>query len=636
MCGITGAFAFTKQGKGIAGNIAVATEAITKRGPDFGNTFIAGSVALGHRRLSIIDVSCNANQPMVSRDGRYCIVFNGEIFNYKDLIQTALDTTERASLLTSSDTEVFLCLYQKHKEKAFSLLRGFFAAAIYDRDEDSLVLVRDRMGKKPLLYYYDEDKLVFGSEMKALFAFGIPRRVNWQVLPTYLQLNYVPQPQSLIENVQKVEPGHFLRISARGVETEAYYTLSIQREKYGQYTYEEAQKILVERMDEAVRLRLIADVPLGAFLSGGIDSSVVVALAARYTDHLKTYSIGYKDNPFFDETYYANLVAEKYKTDHTVFSLTNDDFLAHLYSILDYIDEPFADSSAIPQYILCHQTRKHVTVALSGDGGDEVFAGYNKHAAEWRMRQGGVLNSLVKLGQPLWAALPQSRNGRLTNKVRQLYRFAAGARLSEGERYWQWASLQTAAGAHELLSPKINTRIDHAANGLQQKVVNWFGKNDFNEVLLADMNLVLVSDMLVKVDSMSMANSLEVRSPFLDQEVVNFAFGLPSAYKINGQLKKRIVQDAFRSQLPHELYNRPKKGFEIPLLQWLRKELWGLINDDLLSDTFVKEQGVFSVPAIQRLKAQLRSSNPQDSHATIWALVVFQYWWKKFELTTEL
>ncbi|MBB1287129.1 asparagine synthase (glutamine-hydrolyzing) [Flavisolibacter sp. BT320] len=635
MCGITGAFAFTKRGRESAGNVTAATEAITKRGPDFGNTFIEGSVALGHRRLSIIDVSCNANQPMFSRDGRYCIIFNGEIFNYKELIKTVLNDAERDALVTSSDTEVFLCLFQKHKEKAFSLLRGFFAAAIYDRLEDSLVLVRDRMGKKPLLYYRDEDKLVFGSEMKALFAFGIPRKLEWQVLPYYLQLNYVPQPLSLIENVQKVEPGHYLTVTSEGVQSKAYHKLSIQKDSYGHYQYEGAKEKLVVLMEEAVRLRLIADVPLGAFLSGGIDSSVVVAMAARHTNHLKTYSIGYRDNPFFDETYYANLVADKYKTDHTVFSLTNDDFLTHLHSILDYIDEPFADSSAIPQYILCYHTRKHVTVALSGDGGDEVFAGYNKHAAEWRMRQGGVLNSLVKIGQPLWAALPQSRSGKLTNTVRQLHRFASGARLNEGERYWQWASLQTSTQALQLLSSTSAARIDHAKNGFQQQVVNWLGNGDFNEVLLADMNLVLLSDMLVKVDSMSMANSLEVRSPFLDQEVVNFAFGLPSAYKINGQLKKRIVQDAFRSYLPEELYNRPKKGFEIPLLQWLRKELWGLINDDLLSDAFVAEQGVFSLPAIQRLKAQLQSANPQDSHATIWALLVFQYWWKKFELTTE-
>jgi asparagine synthase (glutamine-hydrolysing) len=417
------------------------------------------------------------------------------------------------------------------------------------------------------------------------------------------------------------------------VDLKCYYKLETYPEKYAELSYKEAQHKLVNIMDEAVRLRLVSDVPLGAFLSGGIDSSVVVALASKHVRNLNTFSVGYKDNPFFDETKYAKLVANKYKTNHTVFSLTNNDFLEHIHDVLKYIDEPFADSSAIPQYILSYHTRKHVTVALSGDGGDEIFAGYNKHKAEWRMRNGGLLNSLVKTAHPLLSILPKSRHTKVTNKVRQLHRFATGTRLDAADRYWKWASLNSEKQALNLLSSRVKNQLngeDIAA--LRSSFISGIKGHDFNEVLLTDMNLVLPGDMLVKVDLMSMANSLEIRSPFLDQEVVEFAFGLPSDYKINAGMKKRVVQDAFRTFLPAELYNRPKQGFDIPLLGWFRNELWSLIDEDLLSDNFILEQQIFDLSAVRNLKKKLRSPNPEDSHETIWALVVFQYWWKNYIL----
>lgn len=608
--------------------VAAANAQLQKRGPDGGAVSYYSRVALGHRRLSIIDVSCAGDQPMHTTDGRYTIIFNGEIFNFAELRDEYLPGEE---LRSHSDTEVFLLLYARLKEKTFVLLRGFFAAAIYDHEEQSLLLVRDRYGKKPLVYYQDDDKLLFASEMKALFAAGIPKQINWDLLPVYFQLNYVPQPYSLVKGVRKLAPGHYLKITRSGSEEKAYYELRVQPEKYRALGYEDAKQQLVALMDKAVQMRLISDVPLGAFLSGGIDSSVVVALASQHTDQLRTFSIGYKDHPFFDETAYANLVAKKFNTDHTVFSLSNNDFLEHVDSVLQYIDEPFADSSAIPEFILSYYTRKHVTVALSGDGGDEVFAGYNKHAAEFRMRSGGMANTLVKMGHPLWSVLPKSRNNKVTNIFRQLHRFSEGGRLAPAQRYWRWATFMDNTTAGNLFTAataqRINTKV---AQAIEQEYTGSIQTADFNEVLLADMNLVLLSDMLVKVDMMSMANSLEIRSPFLDQDVVEFAFGLPTEYKIDRHLKKKIVQDAFRDTLPAELYNRPKKGFEIPLLDWFRNELWGLINDDLLQDNFVKEQGIFDVSAIQQLKSQLRSSNPGDSHATTWALLVFQHWWKRY------
>ena len=374
----------------------------------------------------------------------------------------------------------------------------FFAFALYDKEEGSLLLARDRYGKKPLNYYATKDEFAFSSEMKSLLAWGIPKKLNYDVLHQYLQLNYIPQPQNMIEGVAKLKQGHFLMLDKNGIQKyEPFYTINIQKDKYNDYTYDEAQKEFVRLMDESVQERMIADVPLGAFLSGGIDSSVVVALASRYTDNLNTFSVGYKDNAFFDETSYAKLVADKYKTEHTVFSLTNNDFLEHVYSVLDYMDEPFADSSAIPEYILCHHTRKHVTVALSGDGGDEVFAGYNKHAAEWKMRQSSLVNNLVKAGLPLWSALPRGRSNKITNLFRQLHRFAEGGKLSAKDRYWRWASFNTPAKADTLLSSNSLSKVNHQQiEKERQAILQNLGDTDFNELLQTDMNLVLTGDML--------------------------------------------------------------------------------------------------------------------------------------------
>ncbi len=634
MCGITGFYALSNNATSSLSKIKQSTEKLFLRGPDHGDSYSHTNIALGHRRLSIIDTSTGASQPMTDISERYVLVFNGEIFNYQELSKQYLANVwqQNGGPKTTSDTEVLLYLLIEYGVDCLEWLSGFFAFALYDKEEGTLLLARDRYGKKPLNYYATDEQFAFASEMKALLAWGIPKKLNYAALHQYMQMNYIPQPQSMIEGVLKLKQGHYMLVDGGGIkEYKPYYTLDINKKEYNKYTYEQAQEKVVELMDASVQERMISDVPLGAFLSGGIDSSVIVALASKYTKNLNTFSVGYKDNAFFDETKYAKLVADKYKTEHTVFSLTNNDFLEHIYSVLDYLDEPFADSSAIPEYILCHHTRKHVTVALSGDGGDEVFAGYNKHAAEWKMRQTSLVNNLVKAGLPIWQMLPRSRSNKFTNLFRQLHRFAEGAQLSTKDRYWRWASFNTVAQTNNLLHPSIAGKVDMAVMEQERKeLLKHLNNGDFNELLLTDMNLVLISDMLVKVDMMSMANSLEVRSPFLDYKLVDFAFSIPQEYKIDNSMKKRIVQDAFRSMLPEEIYNRPKHGFEIPLLGWFKNELWGLINDDLLEKNFVAEQGIFNVDSIEQLKKKLHSNSPEDSHATIWALIVFQYWWKKY------
>lgn len=631
MCGITGIFAFNLVGKFNKIHITAATMSMEKRGPDFQDIYIDEWVGLGHRRLSVIDISEKAHQPMWDSSGRYCITYNGEIFNYRELRKELAD--KGVSFRSDSDTEVLLQAFIHDRERCLPRLNGFFAFCIYDKQEQSFFIARDRYGVKPLLYLFDEDKFIFASEMKTLLQYGIDRAIDLTSLTTYLQLNYIPAPHSIFQSVRKLLPGHYMKVSSRKMDVERWYEIPFDpvTAESNPITYDEAKKKFADLLEQAVQRRLVADVSLGAFLSGGIDSSVVTGLATRHKPDLHTFSIGFREK-FFDETPYANLVAKHFKTTHTVFTLSNDDLLRHVDSILDYIDEPFADSSAINVFILSKETRKHTTVALSGDGADELVAGYNKHEAFERMIHPGWKENLLSLSAPLWRVLPQSRNNELTNRIRQAHRFARGAALPSAERYWLWASFTGQEEAARMLAPAVRERLvveqfeDRKAS-LLKPVLS--GKS-INHVLLNDMKLVLTNDMLVKVDSMSMANSLEVRSPFLDHQLVDFAFGLPARFKIRGNRRKRILQDAFRDMLPRELYNRPKKGFEVPLLKWFRNEMKSVIVDDLLSPKRIEEQGLFDYTEISGLTQRLFSKNPGDVHARIWGLIVFQRWYSKY------
>ena len=632
MCGITGIFAFTDAGRSTLAALPAATDAIVSRGPDSQGHYVDGGVGLGFRRLAILDLSADGNQPMTDESGRYTIVFNGEIFNFKELRQKLL--ARGCRFHSQTDTEVILQLYITEGRGFLKKLNGFFGLAIYDREDDSLFIARDRLGEKPLLVYRDEDKLLFASEMKSLLALNVPRKLDYTSLSHYLQLNYIPGPATIFKGVKKLLPGTYLYVKGKKVVRKRWYKVPYDPKKVqkNKLSYEQQQKKLVELLDEATARRLVADVPLGAFLSGGIDSSVVVALASRHTQHLNTFSIGYRDEPFFDETKYAQLVADRYKTNHTVFSLTNQDLYDHIFDVLNYFDEPFADSSALAVYILSKRTREKVTVALSGDGADELFSGYNKHMGEFQVRRGGFKAEAVASLNVLWDVLPKSRNSFFGNRVRQFQRFSRGMLAGPKDRYWDWATFAAAPAARGLLSPAARRKVDKKLAEKRRKdlLANLHADGDLNEVLLTDVQLVLPYDMLAKVDLMSMANSLEVRPPFLDPHVVEFAFSLPVSSKIDASLKKKIVQDAFRSLLPEELYKRPKHGFEVPLLKWFRGELRPLIEADLLADEFIEAQGIFDVAAIRTLKQQLFSRNPGDVHARIWALIVFQWWWKKW------
>ncbi len=622
MCGITGIIAFNENGKQHLSKINAAIASLNKRGPDGEGIYLHHNVALGHRRLSIIDTSNLASQPFTDSSGRFTIVFNGEIFNYKELRKELENKGVR--FRSQSDTEVLLQLFIIEKEKCLDKLDGEFAFAIYDNEKEELFLARDRFGIKPLYFYKDENYFVFGSEMKALIACDIPKVIDKASLQMYLHLNYIPAPWSIFENVLKIDAGSYLAINSKGESLQKkYYAIPYKEELITYPDYETAQNKLKELLEHSVQQRMIADVPLGTFLSGGIDSSIITAIAAKHTKHLNTFSIGYKDEPLFDETHYAQLVAKKYKTEHTVFSLSNTDLFENLHTVLDYIDEPFADSSALAVNILSMHTKKHVTVVLSGDGADELFAGYNKHAAELRVRSGGLTANLVKASAPLLKQLPKSRNSKTGNKIRQLHKFAEGMKLDVKERYWQWAGFK----AKEDVFISTSTMREKFEKRKNQVLKNL--NSDYNSVLLTDMQLVLENDMLVKVDRMSMSQSLEVRVPFLDNKVVDFAFSLPVNYKIDKHQRKKILKDAFKNYLPEALFKRGKQGFEVPLLKWFNTDLKSMITDDLLSDEFIIKQNIFNAEAIQNLKTQLFSNNPDDAVAKVWGLIVFQYWWKK-------
>lgn len=635
MCGIAGIYHFHEQAVTFESHLKSAGISLSKRGPDFQSQFVDGHVGLVHARLSILDVSMAGAQPMTDFTGRYTIIFNGEIYNYQQLkIQYLSD--KQIPFKSTSDTEVLLYLYQYLGEDFVKELNGFFAFAIYDNVAKTVFIARDRLGIKPLLFYHDDEKLIWASEMKAILAFPVKRELNVAALQAYLQLNYVPAPLTMLHRIGKMLPGTTMRVDPDGaMHTSQYYKIPkgyIENPYKG--SYGDAKVELVKRLELSVQRRLISDVPLGAFLSGGIDSSAIVALATRHSPHINTFSIGFKDEPYYDETKYAELVATKFETNHTTFSLTNNDLYQHLFDILDYLDEPFADSSAIAVYILCKQTSKKATVALSGDGADEMFAGYNKHFAAYKAMQQNGVNQLMRVGKPLLALLPKSRGGRFSNLFRQLDRYATGVSMHPKERYWRWCSFIGEREAYQLLS--TTTRRELLAtegvylNTKEALLEPISDRQSVNDVLYADMQLVLQNDMLVKVDSMSMVNSLEVRVPFLDHEVVNFAFSLPDSFKIEKGFKKRILKDAFQDILPAELYSRPKHGFEVPLLKWFRGELRNLIEDDLLNDSFVEQQGIFDLHAVQLLKQRLFSRNPGDVHAQVWGMIVFQYWWKKY------
>jgi len=619
MCGITGIYLFNSSKKDSLPLVEVATKSLNQRGPDHQNTYTDNQkIAIGHARLSIIDTSDNANQPFVSDDGNYILSFNGEIYNYKELKEKYL---KHISLKSTSDTEVLLYLLVEKGVAILNELNGFFAFSFYDKKNEKLLLVRDRYGIKPLIYYKDKEQFIFGSEIKSILKFGAKKEVNKSALFSYFQFNFIPEPQSILKDFHKLPAGSYLEIQHDKFEVKKWYSFELP-EKYEHIDYKKSKEQLISKIEKSVERRMVSDVPLGTFLSGGTDSSVISYTAKKFNPNLQTFSIGFKDNEYIDETYYSDLVAKHLKTNHHHFNLSEEDLLHDIPSILDYIDEPFADSSSIAMNLLCKESSKHIKVALSGDGADELFSGYRRHSAEYFARNNKVKSVTINLFEPLWENLPKSRSSKSSDLFRKLNRFTKGYSKDLTKRYINWSSVlskeevQKLTGISQTSSLELSTQLSEA----------------FNSVLFNDSKFLLQGDMLRKVDLMSMKNSLEVRVPFLDYELYEFAFSIPASFKIDGKATKKILKDAYKSYLPKELYSRPKKGFEVPLQKWLTNELSSSLVKEYLNEDFIIHQKIFNLNYINYLLKKLHSKNPEDTAATIWAVIVFNHWWKKYFL----
>jgi asparagine synthase (glutamine-hydrolysing) len=645
MCGICGKIDL--GGKEIKRElISQMSAGLSHRGPDDEGIYISHqseetgglSVGLGHKRLSIIDLSQAGRQPMTNEDGSLQMVFNGEIYNFKNLRKGLEQDGHQFS--SETDCEVIIHLYEEEGMKCLKRLNGMFAFALWDSKNQVLFICRDRIGIKPLFYTWNGKSLSFASEIKSILGDPeISRNINWNALNLYLTLNYIPAPYTIFKEIKKLDPGCWIVIRKEGLEIREYWDLeketALNENKVKNIA--EYKKKLFDLLEDAVRIRLMADVPLGAFLSGGIDSSIIVGLMSRVSGSpINTYSVGYKDIPLFDETEYARQVAQLNHTLHHEIILGAKDVLDTIPKVLTYLDEPFADSSAIPQYIVSRETKKHVKVALSGDGGDELFAGYRMYSGEYWYSRYRLFPRLLrtKLIEPLLASLPDSRDRYLLENIRRIKKFVAGAKDSFEDRVFAWNEIFSRELREEIMNKK-NIELEKINPDLGKelliKKLSSYDSDNINRMLYLDLKISLPNDMLAKVDWMSMRNSLEVRVPFLDHRLVEYVFQIPGSLKLKGKKGKYILLETFKNILPSLLLKKPKWGFEIPISRWLKSELRFLINE-YLSKTRIEKQGLFNFKPIEKLTADL-FQNRSDTSWQLWNLIVFQSWYSRhFEL----
>lgn len=635
MCGICGKLDF--NGHGISEDLLKKmTRSFPYRGPDDEGIFSSPPIGLGHRRLSIIDLSPSGHQPMSNEDDSIWLVFNGEIYDFKRL-RTKLESKGH-QLKSRTDCETIIHLYEDEGINCLNNLNGMFAFALWDSSHQRLWLGRDRLGIKPLHYYWDGRRLVFASELKAILCDpDVPKEINMEALDLYLTLNYIPAPWTIFKNIQKLAPGNYLLAEDGEISVKPYWDIpkdhdiSETASDKGLEIRDHKQN-LYELLEGAVRRRLISDVPLGAFLSGGIDSSIIVALMAKNSQQsVKTFSIGYKDLPSYDETRYASEVAKFNNTDHHEFKLGYREMLDAFPKVLEKLDEPFADSSAVPTFIVSRETGNHVTVALSGDGGDELFAGYRMYQGEYWARHYGKIPALIRdrVIAPLLHVLPDARDKPGLEMVRRIKKFTGGMSNSFAERFYGWREIFPLSLRQALLREPWdkNLYLDIIRMIVETEKDRFHG-DMINLMLYMDVRGLLPNDMLTKVDRMSMANSLEVRVPFLDHSVVEYAFHLRGNTKLKGRIGKYILMQTFKDLLPPSLHKRSKRGFEMPIGAWLRKELRFLI-DEYLTDGLVKKQGIFNPQIIDGM-IKRHISGRQDTSWQLWNLIVFQHWYRTY------
>ena len=629
MCGIYG-YLSTKE-KVNPDILHSMGDSLRHRGPDGEGEEIQQSVewglGLGHTRLSVIDLSPAGKQPMCNEDETIWITYNGEIYNFREL---RIELQRNGHCFKSnSDTEVIIHLYEERGVRCLERLNGMFAFAIWDRSEKTLFLARDRIGKKPLHYGLYDGGIVFGSEIKALLKHPkIVREIDLGSLNKYLSYEYVPAPGTIFKSIQKVRPGCFLLYKNGEVKTEKYWDIPLSDHPIGYKTEDEYVEELREILEKSVRSRLLADVPVGVFLSGGLDSSLVAAMAKRNNEDIECFSIGFDDSSF-DERKYAARVAQSLHLKQNLRIFSMSEMLANLEDLPRLLDEPLADASILPTYLLSKMTSEKLKVALSGDGGDELFAGYPTYQAHKLVTYFDLLpDSLKDAARSLALSLPVSdTNISFDFKIKQ---FLRGAGVSSEIRFFRWMGGFIDGEKKELLSDDLKAALRH--HNSYEDIFSYISESglskDLERILYLSMKLYLQDDILVKVDRAAMANGLEVRCPLLDQEFVEFACRLPTKYKLKGLKTKYLLKKAARGILPNEIIDRRKKGFGIPITRWLRNELKDFMLDSL-EETKIKRQGFFNYAYIKKLIDD-HLEKKKDNRKALWTLLVFQIWHENY------
>jgi asparagine synthase (glutamine-hydrolysing) len=626
MCGIAGFIDFWDASKArVEEERAQILEAmcrvITHRGPDDQGVMLQPGVALGMRRLSIIDLS-GGHQPISNEDGAVTIVFNGEIYNYREL-QTLLQARGHR-FATNSDTETIVHAYEEFGASCLNHLRGMFAFAIWDDREKKLFIARDRVGKKPLYYSVTRSgTLVFGSELKSLLEHpDVTRDINPQALDAYFSLGYVPDPISIFENIEKLPPGHHLTFSNGRLAVERYWDFSYESNGNGHSASDYLDELRA-LLDEAVKLRLVSDVPLGAFLSGGIDSSTVVALMTRHMDQpVKTFSIGFNEDSY-NELKYARLTAKKLGTEHHEFLVTPD-----ICDVVDqltwHFDEPFADSSAIPTYVVSKLAREHVKVVLTGDGGDELFAGYSRYVTERQRNKFDFVPRIVREGvmDPLSRRMPHGAWGR---------NYLHNVSLDPIARYLDNVSVFTSLNKSSLYTSDFSDQLrDMSQLNSYFRELSGNVKTDakLDSLLYIDSKTYLPGDILTKVDRMSMAVSLEARVPLLDHKLIEFVTRVPASMKMAGIETKHLFKRAVADLVPAEVLNRPKQGFGVPIQQWINQQLRERIRDTL-NDPRTLQRGYVTRSHVEILLDE-HERGRRDHAMALWTLLMLELWHRRF------
>jgi asparagine synthase (glutamine-hydrolysing) len=622
MCGIAGIVSAQSGDRIDAETIHRMCQSIVHRGPDDEGLFVKDGTGLGMRRLSIIDVA-GGHQPVFNEDKTIWIVYNGETYNFPELRRDLESRGHRFS--THSDTEVIVHLYEEMGAECVQKLRGMFAFALYDQREKRLLLARDRFGKKPLHYALDGGRLYFGSEIKAILAVAPElAKVNQEALLQYMYFGYIPDPATAFTPIQKLPPGHLLEFEKGQIRLRKYWDLP----RYSTHQPRSEEECLEElewRLAEAVRMRLISDVPLGALLSGGTDSSTVVALMARASSSpVKTFTIGFKHDDF-NESHYARIVAQRFGTDHHELIL-EPNVVETVETLTRSLEEPFGDSSMLPTYYVSCMARQHVTVALAGDGGDEVFAGYDRYGIHARRRIFEHVPDAVWrwYREYLYPRLPEAMHGR---------KFAYNVSLPWRERYVDGVSFLPAFEREmSLLSDEFRAQVSGIENP-QNILFRYFEQapadDPVSQMLYVDTKTYMTADILTKVDRMSMAASLEVRAPILDHVFVEWATGLPPEWKLRGRKQKYILTKlAERVGVPKEALYRRKQGFALPLVHWIRNELKDLLMTVLLEPRTM-QRGYFNPEGVRRLLEEHFSGRRVHSQR-IWRLLMFEMWHRNF------